>query len=131
MSPLILSFIASTALSVAGYYIHRNSRAKAIDAAIQEWAPIVFDVVNNEIQQNPNMVTHKSAIFLREFRDILVAKGIKVTPEILTQAKAIADSIHYQDKRAQQIQEGQEGQTAWPFPPMPMPAPAQSAPTIG
>jgi len=124
MSPLILSLIASTVLPVAGYYIQRNSRAKAIDAAIQEWAPIVFDVVNNMVQQNPGLTARKSTLFTQVLTKILEAKGIKVTPAILTQAQGIADSIHYQDKRAQQAQEQVQG-------PFPVPAPAQSAPTVG
>jgi len=123
MSSLILSLIASTVLSVAGYYVQRNSRAKKIDAAIQEWAPIVFDVVNNLVQQNPGLTARKSTLFTQKLTEILEAKGIKVTPEILSQAKAIADSIHYQDRRAQQSQEQVQG-------PFPVPAPAQSVPTI-
>jgi hypothetical protein len=102
MSPLLLLSIASTVLPVIGYYIQRNRNAKKIDAAIQEWAPIVFDVVNNLVQQNPDMAGNKSAIFTRNFTEIMTAKGFKVTSEMLIQAKAIVDSIHYQDKRAQQ-----------------------------
>lgn len=115
MNPLLLSFILTTvmpAIGYAGYTIISNGRTKKYEAAIQEWAPVIFDVVNNMVQQNPNLASRKSALFIQRLTEVLETKKIKVTPTIITQARAIAESIHYQDKRSQ----AQQSAILGPFP---------------
>lgn len=101
MSPLLIGFLVSSVVGLAGYFLRRNSRTKKVGEAIEQWAPIIYDVVNNMVAQDPNIYKTKPALFEQRFTEVMKARGIEVTPAILTQAQAIADSLHYQDKRQQ------------------------------
>jgi len=76
-----------------------NKHVQKIDGAVREWAPIVFDAVNDMVGRDQNTTySNKSAIFMGKLSDVLQGEGIKITPQIATKALAIADALHHQEK---------------------------------
>ena len=100
MNTVLISAVASVLGSVWGVLRHKNNKVKKIDEILQQWVPVAYNVVNNMITQSPGRYRGmgKTDLFIRELTIILASKGIKVTPQIITQAQAIADAMHYQDK---------------------------------
>jgi hypothetical protein len=68
--------------------------------------PIAYDVVNDIFMQNKNEYadrTNKTTTFVDELTRLLATQGIKMTPELTRQAVAMADAMHYRDKRKEKI----------------------------
>ena len=101
MQLYIIYGLLSVACSIFGLLRRKNNKAQKIDAAIQKWTPIAYDMVNNYFKQHPSSLLGKGDRYITELSKILSAQGIKVTPEIVTQARAVADALHYQGQSAQ------------------------------
>lgn len=82
-----------------------NKHMQKIDGAIQQWAPIVFDAVNDMVERNKNTTySNKSGLFLDMLANVLGGEGIKMTPQISAKAVAIADALHHQEKEFKKSQ---------------------------
>lgn len=105
MNPNLIMAIISIGGAVWGALRTHNKHVQKIDGAIQQWAPIVYDAVNDMIDRNKDtQYSNKPAMFTDKLSDVLQSEGIKMTPQITTKALAIADALHHQEKEFKKTQ---------------------------
>ncbi|MEW5803741.1 MAG: hypothetical protein AB1847_16730 [bacterium] len=93
MTPYIIaSLIVPAASLIWGWSRRRNKKAWVIMEALQKWVPVACQCVDNALLIDPDPKRSRKDVFIHAITELLTSQGIKVTPEIITMAVAMAET---------------------------------------